>query len=39
MKKKGIPEVLVRILVRLHKGAKIRFRVESETSEEFEVRV
>ena len=39
MRKKGIPEVLVRSLISLYKGAKTRVRVDYELSEEFEVKV
>ena len=37
MRKKGIPEVLVRSVMCLYEGAKTRVRVDSELSEEFEV--
>ena len=37
MRKKGIPEVLVRSVMGLYEGAKTRVRVDSELSEEFEV--
>ena len=37
MNKKGIPEVLVRSVMSWYEGAKTRFRVDSESSEEFEV--
>ena len=37
--KKGIPEVLVRSVMSLYEGAKTRARVDSELSEEFEVKV
>ena len=37
--KKGIPEVLVRSVMSLHEGAKTRFCVDSELSEEFEIKV
>ena len=37
MRKKGIPEVFVRSVMSLYEGAKIRFKVDSELSEEFEV--
>ena len=37
--KKGMPVVLVRSVMSLYKGAKPRFRVDSELSEEFEVKV
>ena len=39
MRKKGIPEVLVRSVMSLYEGAKTRVRVDSELSEEFEVHV
>ena len=39
MRKKGIPEVLVRSVMSLQEGAKTRVRVDSELSEEFEVKV
>ena len=39
LRKKGIPEVLVRSVMRLFEGAKTRVRVDSELSEEFEVKV
>ena len=39
MRKKGIPEVLVRSLMSLYEGAKTRVRVYSELSDEFEVKV
>ena len=39
MRKKGILEVLVRSVIGLHEGAKTRVRVDSELSEEFEVKV
>ena len=39
MKKKGIPEVLVRSVMSLYEGAKTRVRVNSELSEAFEVKV
>ena len=39
MKKKGIPEVLVRSVMSLFEGAKIRVRVDSELSVEFELKV
>ena len=37
--KKGIPEVLVSSVMRLYEGAKTRIRMDSELSEEFEVKV
>ena len=37
MRKKGIPEVLVRSVKNLYEGAKTRDRVDSKLSEEFEV--
>ena len=36
MRKKGIPEVLVRSVMSLNEGAKTRVRVDSELSEEFD---
>ena len=39
MRKKGIPEVLVRSVMRLFEGAKTRVRVDAELSEEFVVKV
>ena len=39
MRKKGIPEVLVRSVMSHYEGAKTRARVDSELSEEFEVKV
>ena len=39
MWKIGIPEVLVRSVMSLYEGAKTRFRVDPELSEEFEVKV
>ena len=39
MRKKGIPEVLDRSVMCLYEGAKTRVRVDSELSEEFEVKV
>ena len=39
MRKKGIPEVMVRSVMSLYEGAKTRVRVESKLSEEFEVKV
>ena len=39
MRKKGVPEVFVRSLMSLCEGAKTRVRVESELSEESEVKV
>ena len=39
MRKKGIPDVMVRSVMRLYKGAKTRVKVVSELSEEFEVKV
>ena len=35
MKKKGIPEVLVRLVMSLYEGAKTKLKVDSELSEEF----
>ena len=37
MRKKGIPDVLVRSVMSLYEGAKTRVSVDSELSEEFEV--
>ena len=39
LRKKGIPEALVRSVMSLYEGAKTRVRVDSELSEEFEVKV
>ena len=39
LRKKEIPEVLVRSVMGLYEGAKTRVRVESELSEEFEAKV
>ena len=39
MRKKRMPEVLVRSVMRLYEGAKTRVSVDSELSEEFEVKV
>mgnify|MGYP001792478894 CR=1 FL=1 len=39
MRKKGIPEVMVRAVISLHEGADTRVRVGLELSEEFEVKV
>ena len=39
MRKKGLSEVMVWAVMRLHDGAKIRVRVGSAYSEEFEVKV
>ena len=39
MRKKGMPEVLVRSVMSLYEGAKMRVRLDSELSEEFEVKV
>ena len=39
MRKKGIPEVLVRLVMSLYEGTKTKVRVDSELSEEFEVKV
>ena len=38
-RKKGIPKVVVRSVMSLFEGAKIRVKVDSELSEEFEVKV
>ncbi|XP_002731282.2 uncharacterized protein LOC100366586, partial [Saccoglossus kowalevskii] len=39
MRKRGIPEAMVRAVMSLYEGAKTRVRVGSELSEEFEVKV
>ena len=39
LRKKGIPDVLVRSVMSLYEGAKARVRVDYELSEEFEVKV
>ena len=39
MRKKGIPKLLVKSVMSLYEGAKTRVRVDSELSEEFDVRV
>ena len=39
MRKRGIPEVMVRTVMSLYEGAKTRVRVGLELSEEFEVKV
>ena len=39
MKKRGIPDVLVRSMMSLHRGAKTRARLDSELSVEFEAKV
>ena len=39
MRKKVVPEVLVISDMSLYEGVKIRFRVDSKMSEEFEVKV
>ena len=39
LRKKGIPEVLVRSVMSLYDGAKTRVRVDSELSVEFEVKM
>ena len=39
MRKKGIPEVLVRSVMSLYEGVNTRVRVDYELSEEFEVKV
>ena len=39
MRKKGIPEVLIRSVMSLYEGAKTRVRVDSELSKEFQVKV
>ena len=38
MRNKGIPEVLVRLVTTLYEGAKARVRVDSELSDEHEVK-
>ena len=39
LRKKGIPEVSVRSMMSLHQGAKTKVKVDTELSEEFEVKV
>ena len=39
MRKKGIPEVMVRAVMSLHEGAKTRVRVGLELTGEFEMKV
>ena len=39
MRKKGIPGVLVRLVMSLYEGAQTRVRVHSELSVEFRVKV
>ena len=39
MRKKGIPKVLVRSVMSMYEGAKTIVRVDSELSEEFDVKV
>ena len=39
MRKRGIPEAMVRAVISLYEGAKTRVRVGLELSEEFEVKV
>ena len=39
MRKRGIPEAMVRAVMSLYEGAKTRVRVGLELSEEFEVKV
>ena len=39
LRKKGIPEIVVRSVMSLYEGAKTRDRMDSELSEEFEVKV
>ena len=39
LRKKGIPEVLVRSVMSLYEGTKMRVRVDYELSVEFEVKV
>ena len=37
--KKGTPDILIRSVLSLYKGAKTRVKVDSELSQEFEVKV
>ena len=39
MRKKGIPQVVVRSVMSLHEGTKTRVSIDSELSEEFQVKV
>ena len=39
MRKKGMPEVLFRSVINLYEGARARVRVDSELTEEFEVKL
>ena len=39
LRKKGIPKVFVRSVMSLYEGSKTRVRVDSQLSEEFEVKV
>ena len=39
LRKKGMPDVLVRLVTSLYERAKRRVRVDSEMSEQFEVKV
>ena len=39
IRKKGIPDVFVRLLMSLYEGAKTRVREDSELSEELEVKI
>ena len=39
MRKRGVPEVMVRAVMSLYEGVKTRVRVRQELSEEFEVTV
>ena len=39
MRKKGIPDILVRSVMSLYEGEKTRVKVDSELSDEFEVKV
>ena len=39
MRKKGIPDVLVRSVMNLYEGARTRVGVDCELSEEFEVKM
>ena len=39
MRKKGIPDVLVRSVMSLYEGAKTRVKVDTELSEDFQVKM
>ena len=39
MRKKGLPEILVKAMMSLYEGAEMKFRVGSGLSEEFSVKV